>query len=166
MYKIIGVDQKEYGPITADQLRLWISEGRINAATKVQAIGEADWKFVGQLPEFASILPRSAPPLGVSPISIAPVQKTSQMAVWSLVTGILAILPCCTFYLPGIISIILGAVALARLNNHPELRGRGFAITGIVLGAVGIILGITLTVLFFTNPGMFPNLPNGFPSSQ
>jgi hypothetical protein len=35
MYKIIGADGKEYGPITADQLRAWIVEGRANAQTKV-----------------------------------------------------------------------------------------------------------------------------------
>ena len=57
MYKIIGADQKEYGPITADQLRSWISEGRINAQTKVQPLAATDWKSMGELPEFASILP-------------------------------------------------------------------------------------------------------------
>ena len=29
MYKIIGGDQKEYGPVTAEQLRLWVTEGRV-----------------------------------------------------------------------------------------------------------------------------------------
>ena len=29
MYKIIGQDGKEYGPITAEQLRQWISENRV-----------------------------------------------------------------------------------------------------------------------------------------
>jgi hypothetical protein len=166
MYKIIGVDQKEYGPITADQLRLWISEGRINAATKVQVIGEAEWKFMAQLPEFASILPRSAPPLGVSPISIAPVQKTSQMAVWALIIGILGVLPCCGFVVPSLVSIVLGGIALSRLSSHPELRGRGLAIAGIILGVIGLLVGITLGVLFITNPGLFPSLPNGFSSPQ
>ena len=28
MYKIIGGDQKEYGPIGAEQIRQWIAEGR------------------------------------------------------------------------------------------------------------------------------------------
>jgi len=35
MYKIIGADGKEYGPIPAEQLREWIAEGRANAQTKV-----------------------------------------------------------------------------------------------------------------------------------
>ena len=37
MYKIIGADLKEYGPVSVEQLRQWISEGRVNAQTKVQA---------------------------------------------------------------------------------------------------------------------------------
>ena len=30
-YTIIGGDTKEYGPISADDVRQWISEGRLNA---------------------------------------------------------------------------------------------------------------------------------------
>ena len=32
MYKIIGADQREYGPVSADQVREWISQGRANQA--------------------------------------------------------------------------------------------------------------------------------------
>ena len=35
MYKIIGADGKEYGPIAADALKKWIAEGRVNAQTKI-----------------------------------------------------------------------------------------------------------------------------------
>ena len=35
MYKIIGADKKEYGPITADQLRQWLAEGRVNKTDRV-----------------------------------------------------------------------------------------------------------------------------------
>ena len=41
MYKIIGADQKEYGPVSIEQLRLWITEGRVDGA-----IGKAQ-AFVG-----------------------------------------------------------------------------------------------------------------------
>jgi len=52
MYKIIGADQKEYGPISADQIRQWISEGRANGQTLVCAEGTTDWKPLEQFPEF------------------------------------------------------------------------------------------------------------------
>jgi hypothetical protein len=54
MYKIIGADGNEYGPVTAEQLRQWIAEGRANAQTKVQAEGSTEWKALSEFPEFTS----------------------------------------------------------------------------------------------------------------
>lgn len=51
MYKIIGGDGKEYGPVSADDLRRWIAEGRVNAQTRVQPQGGADWRPLGEFPE-------------------------------------------------------------------------------------------------------------------
>src|SRR5208283_4137903 len=56
MYKIIGADQKEYGPITADQLRLWIAEGRVNAQTSTRLESDANWKPLSEFPEFTGAL--------------------------------------------------------------------------------------------------------------
>lgn len=55
MYKIIGGDQKEYGPITAEQLRQWYKEGRINAQTSILAEGASQWTTLAALPEFADL---------------------------------------------------------------------------------------------------------------
>jgi uncharacterized membrane protein len=56
MYKIIGGDGKEYGPISAEQVRQWIAEGRANAQTPVQAAGSTEWKPLSSFPEFADAL--------------------------------------------------------------------------------------------------------------
>jgi hypothetical protein len=155
MYKIIGADQKEYGPVTTDQLRLWISEGRVNAQTKVQAAGATEWKSVGELPEFALVLPRPAPPLPASAIGvIQPVRGTSQMAVWALITGIFGLL-CCQILAP--VSIILGAVALSQLKGHPGRSGNGMAIAGIVLGVVALLILVTAVAVFLANPSALQN---------
>ena len=55
MYKIIGGDQKEYGPVTADELRRWISEGRLNGQSLIRE-GEGDWQPLSSFPEFADAL--------------------------------------------------------------------------------------------------------------
>lgn len=52
MYKIIGADQKEYGPISAEQIRQWIAEGRVNAHTQTCLEGTQEWKPLGMFPEF------------------------------------------------------------------------------------------------------------------
>jgi uncharacterized membrane protein len=65
MYKIIGADQREYGPVSAEQVRQWISEGRVNAQTMVRAEGETDWKPLSAISEFADVL-QTAPARTIS----------------------------------------------------------------------------------------------------
>ena len=56
MYKIIGSDGKEYGPISLAQLKQWLAEGRLNHESKVLAEGETEridrirhpWKYLGK----------------------------------------------------------------------------------------------------------------------
>jgi uncharacterized membrane protein len=70
MYRIIGADQKEYGPVSAEQLRQWIAEGRAGAHSLVRAEGATEWKPLGELPEFAAAL-------GMAPASQAAPQGGS-----------------------------------------------------------------------------------------
>jgi hypothetical protein len=62
MYKILGGDQKQYGPVSTDEVRAWIAEGRLNAQSLAWAEGEADWKPLGTYPEFADALRAKAAP--------------------------------------------------------------------------------------------------------
>jgi hypothetical protein len=158
MYKIIGADQKEYGPVSADQIRQWIAEGRANGQTKVQAAGAAEWKSVAEVAELAGALPRTAAPMPVTmPPPAAPSPGTSQMAIWAMVTGILSVL-CCQILSP--VAIVLGAVALSNLKQHPELAGRGFAISGIVLGVVALLLTVLLLAVFISSPQILQSFQN------
>jgi hypothetical protein len=51
MYTIIGGDGKEYGPVTAEQVRSWMAGGRANLETKIRAAGDDVWKTIGDFPE-------------------------------------------------------------------------------------------------------------------
>jgi uncharacterized RDD family membrane protein YckC len=66
MFTIIGSDGKEYGPVTADQIRAWIAGGRANRDTQAKLVGATEWKRVGDFPEFAAV-GGGVPPLGVTP---------------------------------------------------------------------------------------------------
>jgi hypothetical protein len=59
-YKIIGTDQMEYGPVSAEQIRQWIAERRVDAETKLQAEGGGEWKRVAEVPEFAEAFLRGS----------------------------------------------------------------------------------------------------------
>jgi hypothetical protein len=67
-YKIIGADLKEYGPVSTEQIRQWITERRVDSDTKLQAEGDSEWKRVGDVPELAAALKgnnsRSCPKCG------------------------------------------------------------------------------------------------------
>ena len=55
-YKVIGGDLKQYGPVSTEDLRRWIEQGRLNALSLVQVYGELDWKPLSAFPEFADAL--------------------------------------------------------------------------------------------------------------
>jgi len=77
MYKIVGQDGQQYGPVTAEQIRRWIAESRATAQTLVQAEGSVEWKPLGSLAEFvADLKPPPVtgtipPPVGMPPSVVA-----------------------------------------------------------------------------------------------
>src|SRR5436190_3518257 len=56
MYKIIGADRREYGPVPVEQVRKWLVEGRANAQTKAWSEASSEWKTLSDFPEFADAL--------------------------------------------------------------------------------------------------------------
>ncbi|HEY5345492.1 MAG TPA: DUF4339 domain-containing protein [Verrucomicrobiae bacterium] len=64
-YFIIGGDGKEYGPITDEELRKWISEGRLNADSRAKAESDAEFRALAQFPEFADSY--AQPPATIAP---------------------------------------------------------------------------------------------------
>lgn len=87
MYKVIGGDQKVYGPATEEQLRKWWSEGRLNTLTLVLVEGSNEWKPLGVIPEFAASI-TTVPPVVMPPPVVqqpaptpAPVQTSSVASV-------------------------------------------------------------------------------------
>src|SRR6266566_2186073 len=56
MYKIIGADQREYGPVPVEQVRKWIAEGRANAQTQAWSEVSSEWRTLADFPEFTDAL--------------------------------------------------------------------------------------------------------------
>jgi GYF domain 2/Membrane domain of glycerophosphoryl diester phosphodiesterase len=56
MYKIIGGDGQEYGPVTEAELRKWIAEGRLSAQSLAKGENDADFRPLSTFPEFAGAL--------------------------------------------------------------------------------------------------------------
>jgi len=62
MYTIIGGDQKEYGPVSADDVRQWIDEGRLNEQSLLKAESDAEFRPLASFPEFAGAFAAKIPP--------------------------------------------------------------------------------------------------------
>jgi len=144
MYKIVGADGKIYGPVSAEQLRQWLAEGRASAQTQTLAAGAAEWQPLGTLPEFAGQFTPPNPPViqppprGASRTGQWP--KTNAFATAGLVFGILS-MACCPKLLLGTLGLVFSLIGLSQINRHPDLyEGRGIAIAGTVLSCGSLLL--------------------------
>lgn len=88
MFTIIGADQKQYGPATADEIRSWIRDGRADGRTLARS-DEAggDWKPLASFPEFAAYtsaqgVPPRLPGAPVPPVpgNFVPIANTQLLA--------------------------------------------------------------------------------------
>jgi len=153
-YTIIGGDQKEYSSVTADDMRKWIADGRLNGQSMAKGDEDTEWRTLSTFPEFAEALAAgSAPP----PPLRAPVAATSggREAALQLVKGpaiglkVTAIL--------GLILVVLGLVVnVLTLSgfqigmqqfNDPQLQklvstlGGGLGMFQDIIGAVvGVVV--------------------------
>jgi len=71
MFTIIGGDGREYGPVSADQIRNWINSGRANLDTQAKVLGSEEWRRLADYAEFAP--PGSLPPVMEPPLTGQPV---------------------------------------------------------------------------------------------
>jgi hypothetical protein len=148
MYKIIGVDQREYGPISADQIRQWIREGRANASTLCQPDGTTGWRPLASFPEFGF----AAPPPVAPPVYSS--SSTNGNAIAGLIFGILAMTCPCGGVLVGALGIIFSCLALSQLNHTHVQKGRGMALAGLVLSIIGLLFWLGFGALgIFTRHG-------------
>ena len=152
MYKIIGADQKTYGPISREQVLQWIAEGRANGETQVQAEGSDAWQPLSNFPEFASAAsaPTSAPSVapGILPTASpdAALQAVKGPAIALKVTAVLGLIG-------AVLGLIWNVMALAGVHfqfqqfGDPNMQmlfsrvGGGF---GIFQSIVGIVVSFVL----------------------
>jgi hypothetical protein len=154
MYKIIGADQKEYGPVTSDQIRQWIADQRANAQTRVRAEGEQEWKTLAECPEFADALGLSAAaafapqlPLAASPGGReAALQAVKGPGISLLITAILGLVYTALSLVVNIMSLAGSPMGMRhmgdpKMEHFANMFGGGFGVVQNILGAIcGVVI--------------------------
>lgn len=144
MYRIIGADGKEYGPITTEQLKQWVAEGRANAQTKVLPEGATEWKTLAELPELATAaaiapLPQPAYQPGVA----AATDQVNGPAIGLIVTAALNILLSLIRILGAIVGFGMSAMQHTGNREIDRIISMSGAIGG-VFGAVGVLCAVVI----------------------
>ncbi|MBL9139214.1 MAG: DUF4339 domain-containing protein [Verrucomicrobiales bacterium] len=142
MYKIIGGDQKEYGPVPPELVAQWVRDNRANAQTLVQKEG-GPWVPLGSLPEFAGVLAEQASP--AAPATGPSISSSSSTPSPGEIPGSRP-----TPYYPtpgGSFGPTLGMETDARERARQAVAGPGIAllVTGI-LAALGTLLNLVLSL--------------------
>jgi hypothetical protein len=147
MFKILGADGREYGPVAVDQIKRWIAEGRANRETMAQLAGEQGWKPLGQYAELADVFGVPPPATGGAPSPGAPVLGSPAAAPGGVVQG--------------------GADARARTKAQQMVAGPAIALMvtaglGITLGLLGLVLTLAGMATAPAMPGLDPEFVRYF----
>jgi len=154
IYTIIGGDQKEYGSVTSDDLRKWITDGRLNAQSLAKEENDTEWRPLSAFPEFADVLatgsapppPLAAPVAGAGGGRDAALQLVKGPAIGLKVTAIV-----------GLVLVVVGLVVnVMTLNGFhigpqqmydPQMQkliGTLGGSLGIVQNIIGGIVGVVV----------------------
>ena len=142
MYKILGVDQKEYGPASADEIRTWISQGRASAQSLAIAENGTEWRPLTAFPEVALALAAAAAPAPFPTMAAGSgaSSRTNGLAIAGFVLSLFSVICCPVGPVFGILGLIFCIIALVQINHQPFDGGKGLAIAGIILSVLGFLV--------------------------
>lgn len=136
-YKIIGGDQKEYGPVSSADIRAWFREKRLNANSLIQAEGSADWVTLGSVAEFADLFQSAAvvpiefdiPKADSESLRARAVERIPQFRIlgclgasWNLFTShLLPILGVFTVYVIAWLALIVAAQLIPCIGGIAQM---------------------------------------------
>jgi hypothetical protein len=150
MYKIVGADNQEYGPVSQEEVLQWIAQGRANARTIARFEGGA-WKPLATFDEFKAALniPATAPTApefsSIPPAAPSVGKKTNVTSVVALIFGIPL---CCCPWVGPILAIVLGLVGLQQIKGSPGVYSTDTSLPkiAITLGVIGLLLCLGLSI--------------------
>jgi hypothetical protein len=149
-------NNQQLGPFTEAEVRAQLASGILSLQDHAWWQGQPGWTQLGQTilaTTSGALLAPSAAPLhpGLHP------HRTSQLAVWSLVSGLFCFTCICSF-VGALGAILLGHMGLSEIKRDPALHGRGMAITGLILGYFFLFLSVIGLAAYFLLASLGTNL--------
>ena len=149
MYRIIGADGAEYGPVSVEQLRKWITDGRVNRQTSVKSEADKDWRPLNSIPELAGefappLIPPTPQAKGNSGINVI-IPYRNPCALIAYYLGVFSVIPFIGIVL-GITAFVLGIFGLRIRRRNPAAGGVVHAWIGIVAGGLFGFGWLALTI--------------------
>jgi preprotein translocase subunit YajC len=155
-YTIIGGDQKPYSSVTADDLRKWITDGRLNAQSLAKEENDTEWRPLSAFPEFADVLAASSapPPPFSSPVAAASggrdaaLQLVKGPAIGLKVTAILGLVLVAAGLVMNIMTLG-GFQIFPQQINDPQMQKLLSSLSGglgIVQGIIGGVVGVIVLI--------------------
>lgn len=145
----MGGDGQEYGPVDAEQVKIWIREQRLEKKSPVMVDGARDWVFLESLPEFseafASQFTGAPPPVirkSTGRLNVVIPYKNPR-ALSAYYFAVFAVIPLVGIIL-GLIALILGISGLRFRRRHPGAGGVVHAWIGILAGGFFALFWLTL----------------------
>jgi hypothetical protein len=146
------LDQR-LGPFTEAEIRMKFASGAISLQDPVWWHGQADWVPLGESSlqitrplRVPGTMPELPDPSHWQSDEIEPAgPAVSNLAVGSLTCGCLALI---LWFFTSIPAIILGHLALRKIKKTPDLKGRGLAMGGLIIGYVMTVVTVALTALY------------------
>jgi hypothetical protein len=183
MYKVVGADRREYGPVARETILEWIAQGRANAQTIVR-FEDGAWRPLATFDEFKAALglggtippagatfsstsTSTAPPALVTPTYSAAepppfsgVASQRETNIASVVGLVLPLLCCCCPFIGPISGIIFSLVGLSQIRANPSRYSTSDALPKIALGVSIAILLLHIFLRIF-NSAIVRMLPKG-----
>jgi hypothetical protein len=142
------VGGQKHGPAPITELQARVHAKQIGPETPVWAEGMPEWMPAGNLPVLFSPSGRPAPRMDDDGIGLLmPVGPHSALSVVAGYCGLVGLL----FAPAAPAGLVLGIYGLRDVMLHPEKRGRGRAITGIVLGSLMTLFWLCILVAWLMN---------------
>jgi hypothetical protein len=140
MQIFIHRNNQQLGPFTEAEIKAQLAAGAISLQDHIWWQGQSGWMPLRQSPFATPVagMPSMPPvPFPVSSIPSIPAQATSsQLALWAVICGLGGLL-CGITMIPA---IILGHLALSEIKRNPALKGRGMAITALIIGYLWLLI--------------------------